>query len=71
MKLPEKVTTYGGPKDNFIRIVDVIRSEKNEEGTLDIFIDRQVLLKSPAQFITLNLRVESDAPRPQQNGDED
>jgi hypothetical protein len=55
MKFPEKVTTYGGPDDGFIRIVDRFSMETNEQGEQILIIDRLLTLKYPYEYIILPL----------------
>jgi hypothetical protein len=52
--LPEKVTTYGGPEDNYTKVVETFTMD--DEGTLHV--DRCVQYKAPIDFISINLKME-------------
>ncbi len=44
----EKITHYGGPKDDFIRVVDIIKHEGD-----NLIVDRSITLKAPLEVIVL------------------
>jgi hypothetical protein len=54
LRLPEKLTIYGGPADDFQRIVEHYRLD--EEGT--VHIDRSVQYKKPIEYISIKATVE-------------
>lgn len=51
--LPQKVTTYGGPEDNFAKIVETFTVD--DEGVMHV--DRCVQYKAPIDFISVNVKV--------------
>jgi hypothetical protein len=53
-RLPEKVTVYGGPSDDYTKIVETYTQD--DEGT--VHIDRCVQYKAPIHFISINLKIE-------------
>lgn len=56
--VPEKVTTYGGPSDNFTKIVETFTVD--DEGTMHV--NRSVQYKEPIDFISLKVVVGAEVP---------
>lgn len=51
--LPEKVTIYGGPRDDYTKIVETYT--RDDEGTMHV--DRCVQFKAPIDFVRININV--------------
>lgn len=59
-RLPEKITTYGGPDDCFVRMVDTFSKQDSET----ILVDRQLVLKQPLEYIRLEFKIDDKVPVP-------
>ena len=55
-RLPEKVTVYGGPKDDYTKIVETYTLD--DEGTMHV--DRCVQYRAPIDYISINVKVEEE-----------
>lgn len=56
-QLPEKITTYGGSRDKWVRIIDRPRLEHDECGRVVLHIDRTIVCQEPADYIMLELKI--------------
>ena len=52
--LPQKVTVYGGPKDEYTKIVETYTLD--DEGTMHV--DRCVQYKAPIDYISVSIKME-------------
>lgn len=52
MRFPEKITTYGGPKDPFVKIVETFRIVGDV-----VVAERSVLTKAAAERIVLDVKI--------------
>jgi hypothetical protein len=52
--LPEKITYYGKPEDNYTKVVETFTMD--DEGT--VHVDRAVQYKMPIDFIRVDLKIE-------------
>jgi hypothetical protein len=50
--LPQKVTVYGGPKDGFVRIVDVLSRDGDA-----LVVERTIVLKRTLESVTLTVKL--------------